>query len=103
MVVQQGGVNVLPPFLTGRVFLYDADNNRPLPGRSVIFTNSGGSEICRAVTDSNGEAGCTGPVALGPTAVDSVYNGYFASFAGDEHYKPVKAHGAVNVFVDPLY
>lgn len=101
MVFQQGAANVLPPYISGRVFLYDAHNNRPLAGKTIIFTNNGRKEICRAVTDTNGEAGCTGEITLGPAVLDSVWNGYTAHFEGDQDYKPIKSHGPINVVLDP--
>ncbi|MEV4502980.1 hypothetical protein [Streptomyces klenkii] len=100
MAVHQGSANLLPPFMGGEAFLYDTLDNRPLAGKHVMFMNGSGREICRAVTDPNGDAACTGAISLGPASVDSILNGYTAVFEGDQHYRPVKGHGSINLVVD---
>ncbi|WP_424888593.1 hypothetical protein [Streptomyces sp. XH2] len=100
MVVHQGSANLLPPFMGGQAFLYDALDNKPLAGKHVMLLNGSGREICRAVTDSHGEAACTGAISLGPASVDTIANGYNAVFEGDEHYMPARGHGAINLVVD---
>lgn len=100
MVASQAAANIVPPTLSGtKVFLYDALNNQPLAGKLVLFTNPGGAEICRAVTDTNGEAGCSGAL-LGAGTISTLGGGYYATFQGDEHYKPVRAKGMVAFLAD---
>ncbi|WP_162889923.1 hypothetical protein [Streptomyces olivoreticuli] len=102
LVTYQAAVNVLPLSTAGlKALLIDALTNKPVAGKLVTFTNSGGGEICRDVTDTNGEAKCNGPAILGPGVVDTVANGYWANFEGSEHYLPSKKHGLMNLTADP--
>lgn len=100
LVPRQGSANLVPPMIGVGAALYDALNNEPLPGKRLVFTNSGGSVICTAVTNSIGGASCTGPITLGPMSVDTIYNGHFVSFSGDKHYDPATAHAPINLVVD---
>ncbi|MFI9203012.1 hypothetical protein [Streptomyces sp. NPDC053048] len=97
----QGGADVFPPSVGARAFLYDADNGTPLADKRVDFTTPGGAEICRAYTNTDGEAACTGPLRLGTTSVGTLTNGYVATFRGDDRYKGSYAFGTVGVLVRP--
>lgn len=102
LVPYQAAANLIPPHMSGlKIFVYDALTNRPLPGRQIYFANSGNTEICRAVSDTWGEAACNGPLQLSPTTVDTLANGYWATFQGDPFYAPARTHGPINVIVDP--
>jgi hypothetical protein len=101
LVPYQAAVNLIPPHFAGlKVFVYDALTNRPLPGRQIYFTTSGFSEICRAVSDTHGEASCNGPLQLSPTALDTAVNGYYATFPGDSWYDSSRVHGTVSAIAD---
>jgi outer membrane protein assembly factor BamB len=64
--------------------LSTAVGDAPIEGRTVTFF-AGGTEICSAVTDDEGEASCSG-VVQGTQAV--LAGGYSAVFAGDSFYRP---------------
>lgn len=102
LVPFQAAANIIPPHFAGlKVHAYDALTNRPLAGREIYFSNSGNTEICRAVTDTHGEASCTGPLQMSPTTLDTIVNGYWATFPGDPCYDSARVHGTVNYIVDP--
>jgi hypothetical protein len=59
----------------------------PVVGRQVSFT-TGASTVCSAVTDADGNAGCSG---LAPGLAVLLGLGYTAGFAGDATYAPAQA------------
>ncbi|GHG56267.1 hypothetical protein [Streptomyces griseocarneus] len=101
LVTRQAVANVFPPSIGARAFLSDAASGEPLAGKKVYFWTPDGTEICRAVTDGEGEAACNGPIRLGPTTVGTLTNGYVATFQGDKRYKGAQAFGTVNVMLRP--
>ncbi|MFD7342383.1 hypothetical protein ACFV98_41490 [Streptomyces violascens] len=97
----QADANVFPPSVGVRAFLYDANDGSPLADKRVDFTTPGGAEICRAYTNTEGEAACTGPLRLDTSSVGTLTNGYVATFRGDDHYTSSYAFGTVGVLVRP--
>ncbi|GAA0417825.1 hypothetical protein [Streptomyces luteireticuli] len=95
------GANVFPPSVGVRAFLNDAETGKPLAGKHIDFTTPDGSDICRGVTNAEGEAACTGPLRLGTASVGTLTNGYVATFRGDEHYGSSYSFGTVGVLVRP--
>ncbi|MDH6696479.1 hypothetical protein ACIQKE_03785 [Streptomyces griseoviridis] len=101
LTATEAAANVLPPSIQGlHAVLWDAETNEPLRGRQIVFTNTGGRELCRAVTDPLGEAACSAPLALSLSTPDTLVNGYTASYSGDRDHLPATAHGTINIDVD---
>lgn len=98
---ENAGANLFPPSVGARAFLHDAETGKPLAGKLVEFTTPDGTNICRTVTSSEGEAACTGPLRLGTASVGTLTNGYVATFRGDEQYRSSYAFGTVGVLVRP--
>ncbi|GAA2654261.1 hypothetical protein GCM10010425_80680 [Streptomyces spororaveus] len=98
---ENANANLFPPSIGARAFLYDAETGKPLVGKRVEFTTPDGSEICRGVTNAEGEAACTGPLRLGTASAGTLTNGYVATFRGDEHYGSSYAFGTVGLLVHP--
>ncbi|MGN6798023.1 MAG: Ig-like domain repeat protein [Gaiellaceae bacterium] len=57
----------------------------PLAGKTIVFSG-GGSQLCTAVTDSNGTASCVAVLKTNVTYRSLQKSGYTASFAGDAQY-----------------
>lgn len=100
-MTREAAANLFPPSAGVRAFLFDAESGEPLAGKKVYFWTPGGVEICRAVTDGEGEAACNGTARLGPTVIGTLANGCTATFQGDKRYKGASAFGTVNVMLRP--
>ncbi|MEU5418909.1 hypothetical protein ACFY1P_10650 [Streptomyces sp. NPDC001407] len=97
----QAGADVFPPSIGVRAYLHDVNDGSPLADKRVDFTTPGGAEICRAYTNAEGEAACTGPLRLGTSSVGTLTNGYVATFRGDDHYTSSHAFGTAGILVRP--
>jgi len=82
---------VAPAVILGGVSatLTRTDTGAPLPGQTLTFT-AGGTLLCVATTDANGNASCTSLTAL-LTAILNL--GFHVSYAGTSVYAPASATG----------
>jgi photosystem II stability/assembly factor-like uncharacterized protein len=84
-------ISGLMVYLKASGTLSHATTGAPVVGRTVTFQASG-MFVCSAVTDAQGNAGCTGVLPLVRIVLS---NGYDGSFGGDGQYLPSAGHAGL--------
>jgi hypothetical protein len=67
---------------------------KAVAGQTVTFSTADGTVLCHAQTDAQGWASCSAsPLTLPRRDLGLLLEGFTASFAGTDQYKPSQTHG----------